>query len=214
MDVTSGFRRYVDEICALLGCYAAYSGNSLPTFRDNLLIPSSRDLRKIKEEKSEGTWISWKSLRMELTGCSETSVRNYHYTLCNIPKQRRSLRYVQPQSSVCFLSWGETPWRKRLFSSKSPKPAPWPTRSFLGSKTSVCEFNHSPPSSTKLRMRGALCLHWYWQGQIYFFTCQNLATSRVIPSAVVLHRRASKSESTTQGRRDFSGHGKLKSPKK
>jgi hypothetical protein len=26
--VISGFRRYVDEICTLLGYYAAYSGNS------------------------------------------------------------------------------------------------------------------------------------------------------------------------------------------
>jgi hypothetical protein len=32
----SGIRRKVDEICALLGYYAAYSGNFLPTFRDNL----------------------------------------------------------------------------------------------------------------------------------------------------------------------------------
>jgi hypothetical protein len=28
--VISGFRRDVDEICALLGCYAASSGNHLP----------------------------------------------------------------------------------------------------------------------------------------------------------------------------------------
>jgi len=137
-------------------------------------------------------------------GCSETSVRNYHYTLCNIPEQRRSLRHMQPRSSVCFPSWMETPWRKRLFSSKFFTPAPWATRSFLGSKTPVCEFNHSPPSSTKLRMRGAICLHWHWQGRIYLFTRQNLATSRIIPSAVVLCWTASKSESTTQGRRDFS----------
>ena len=27
--------------CALLGYYAASSGNRLPTFRDNLLVPSS-----------------------------------------------------------------------------------------------------------------------------------------------------------------------------
>ena len=40
--VTSGFRREVDENCALLGCYAASSGNSLPTFRDNMSVPSSR----------------------------------------------------------------------------------------------------------------------------------------------------------------------------
>jgi hypothetical protein len=30
------------EICALLGYYAAQSGNSVPTFRDNLSVPPSR----------------------------------------------------------------------------------------------------------------------------------------------------------------------------
>jgi hypothetical protein len=32
----SGFRRDVDEICALLGYYAASCGICLPTFRDNV----------------------------------------------------------------------------------------------------------------------------------------------------------------------------------
>ena len=40
--VVSGFRREVDEILALLGYYSAYSGNSLPTLRENLSVPSSR----------------------------------------------------------------------------------------------------------------------------------------------------------------------------
>jgi hypothetical protein len=34
--MVSGFRRDVHEICRLLACYAAASGNPLPTFRDNL----------------------------------------------------------------------------------------------------------------------------------------------------------------------------------
>jgi hypothetical protein len=34
-------RRGVDEICAILGCYAAYGGNFLQTFRFNLSVPSS-----------------------------------------------------------------------------------------------------------------------------------------------------------------------------
>jgi len=38
----SGFRRQVDEDCALLGYYAASSGNFLPTFRDNLSVSSLR----------------------------------------------------------------------------------------------------------------------------------------------------------------------------
>jgi hypothetical protein len=36
------FVREVDENCALLGYYAASSGNFLPTSRDNLSVPSSR----------------------------------------------------------------------------------------------------------------------------------------------------------------------------
>jgi len=37
----SGFRCEVNDNCALLGYYAACSGNSLPTFRDNLSVPNS-----------------------------------------------------------------------------------------------------------------------------------------------------------------------------
>jgi hypothetical protein len=29
-------------ICAILGCYASFSGGSVPTFRDNLSVPSLR----------------------------------------------------------------------------------------------------------------------------------------------------------------------------
>ena len=39
--VISGFRRKIDENCALLGYCAAISGNFLPTFRDKLSGPSS-----------------------------------------------------------------------------------------------------------------------------------------------------------------------------
>jgi hypothetical protein len=40
--VISGFRRDADEICILLGYYAASNGNPLPTFRDNVAVPSPR----------------------------------------------------------------------------------------------------------------------------------------------------------------------------
>ena len=46
-----GFRRGVDEICAVLEYYAAYSDNSLKTSRDNLSDPFGI-VRKLK------TWIS------------------------------------------------------------------------------------------------------------------------------------------------------------
>ena len=38
----AGFLCEVDAVCDLMGYYAAYSGISFPTFRDNLLVPSSR----------------------------------------------------------------------------------------------------------------------------------------------------------------------------
>jgi hypothetical protein len=41
-SVIPGLRRNVGEICALLRYYAAWSGNSLPKFRDEVSVPSSR----------------------------------------------------------------------------------------------------------------------------------------------------------------------------
>jgi hypothetical protein len=40
--LVSGIRRDVDNICALLGYYAASCGNCLPTFQNNVSVPSSR----------------------------------------------------------------------------------------------------------------------------------------------------------------------------
>jgi len=55
---------YVILYSALLGYYTASSGKSLPTFRDHLWVPSS-----------------WP------TGCPETSVRKYHYSLDSNPEE-------------------------------------------------------------------------------------------------------------------------------
>jgi hypothetical protein len=40
----------INEICALLGYYAAFDGNSVPKFRDNPSVPSSR----VKKSKKPG----------------------------------------------------------------------------------------------------------------------------------------------------------------
>ena len=69
-SVISSFHCKINENCALLGYYAASSGNFLPTFRDNLLVPSSG----VKKTRS---------LRMELVGCPKTWASNYHYLLHN-----------------------------------------------------------------------------------------------------------------------------------
>ena len=69
----SGFVREVDENCALLGYYAASSGNFLPTFTDNISVPSSG----AKDPQGR-------------IGCLETSVGNYHGSLRNDTEERSS----------------------------------------------------------------------------------------------------------------------------
>jgi hypothetical protein len=53
--VISGIHHEVEEICALLGYYRAYSGNSLPMFRDILSVPSS----KVNESKEKSMCRFW-----------------------------------------------------------------------------------------------------------------------------------------------------------
>jgi hypothetical protein len=82
--VTSGFSREADENCALLGYYAACSGNSLPTLRDKLSVPSS---------KVKGL------LKIRPKGCPETSVLIYNYKLHNITQEESShlLEFLTPE---------------------------------------------------------------------------------------------------------------------
>jgi hypothetical protein len=74
----SGFRRNADEICALLGYYAAENSNPLPTFRDNVSVPSSRARTA-------------SPLKIGPIRCLETSVKDYHSALRNIPEECKSL---------------------------------------------------------------------------------------------------------------------------
>jgi len=67
-----------DEISVLLRCYICMY-LSLPTFRSNLSVPSSR---------SSGP-TCW-HLKTEPVGCPETSGTNYPSALRNIPEDRRS----------------------------------------------------------------------------------------------------------------------------
>jgi hypothetical protein len=92
--VISGFRRDVDEICALLGYHAALSLSSISTFRDNLLFPFSGVMKSKK-----------KALKMGPIGCPETSAQNYRSTLLNIPEARRChARYFVQRVAVRSLN--------------------------------------------------------------------------------------------------------------
>ena len=78
--VISDFLREIDEKCAPLGYYAASSSKFLPTFRDNLSVPSSW------VKNSKGFWIldPWK---VGPVGCSETSVKICYYPMRNNPRK-------------------------------------------------------------------------------------------------------------------------------
>jgi hypothetical protein len=89
LSVISGFRRDADEICADLWYNAASSGNPLPTFRDNVSVPSSR----VKKPKKTC------SIR-----CPKTSLKDYRSTLCYTPEERRSQKYRLLKSSFLPLT--------------------------------------------------------------------------------------------------------------
>jgi len=108
--MTAGFRREVDEISALLCYYAEYSGYSLPTFRVSLSVPSSK-AKKSKKERRESR-ITW-PFKMGPIGCPETSARNYHYTLRNIPEDLRpQLNSSSYHQSLSRMSSARSSWWK------------------------------------------------------------------------------------------------------
>jgi hypothetical protein len=80
----SVFRRDIDEICPLMGYYAASYVSCVPTFRENVSD-------------------SW-PLKMGPLRCPETSVNKYHTMPRNIPEVRRSHGYSGSQCSVYYSS--------------------------------------------------------------------------------------------------------------
>lgn len=74
--MTSGFLREVDEICALMACYAAYRGNSIPTFRDNILFPSPRFKQSLTETRFRKTYNTVLQIVHRLQNNSMSTVRS------------------------------------------------------------------------------------------------------------------------------------------
>jgi len=91
VSVILGFRREVDEMCALLGYYEVYSSNSLLTFGDKLSVSSS------EVRKSKNSWISL-LFKTEPIGTPKRSVMNYRCTLRNTSEECTSKEYLQDKN--------------------------------------------------------------------------------------------------------------------
>ena len=80
--------------------------NSLPTFRDNLPVPSSR------VKKSEKKLLSW-LLKLGPIGCPANAVRSYHRTLRNAPEERRAHVSMEFEFTLSVNGWHhfENQWR-------------------------------------------------------------------------------------------------------
>jgi hypothetical protein len=59
MKAISDFRHDVNEISALLGCYAALSGIFMPTLRDNLSAPSVESTIQNMMDSIYITFLPW-----------------------------------------------------------------------------------------------------------------------------------------------------------
>jgi len=68
--------KFKSQDMRILKCYAVYSGNFVPTFRDNLSDPF-QEFNNTRRKK------------IEPIGCPETSVRNYHSMLRKVPHEGR-----------------------------------------------------------------------------------------------------------------------------
>jgi len=103
------------EICAFIGYYAPKSSNSLPSFWDSLLVPSS-SVKKLE---------IYLLLKMGPIGCQEMLVRNYHSTLLNIPEECWSHVHCNRSLKSC---------KKKiiyLYSEKFTKSEVWQTNDNL-----------------------------------------------------------------------------------
>jgi hypothetical protein len=83
MVAISVLRRDVDKICSILGYCVASSCNPSPTFRDNILVPSSR----VKKSR--------KTLEDETDTLSRNVGKGYYSTLLNLLKPSGNFTYHQ-----------------------------------------------------------------------------------------------------------------------
>jgi hypothetical protein len=106
--LTSGFRRDVDQICAVLGYYAASCGNCLPAFWDSLprlLITTPNAHFHLESTLQVAGFLFFSdslSLKMGLIRRSKTMINSYHTTPCNTPEE---CAFHNGKGFRCHVPW-------------------------------------------------------------------------------------------------------------
>ena len=144
----SGFRCDVNEMCFLVGRYAASIGISLLMFQHFCFQGRRNPSRK---------WISW-PLKLGPKGCPEISVRNYLSTLRNVPEEGISHRMLESLSSfTCVVeSVASLVWDRRLPTICHPQfhhHFLWPTFLLPDNIFPLHRAKYSGPSSASLRLQ-------------------------------------------------------------
>ena len=93
-----GFRGELGEIFGLFGYYAGFTAISYRRFRTTYRshLQGSRSARRI---------IIWLLNSWRLIGCPQTSVRNYHCTLHNMPEEHKSQSLPLLSATLRFGTW-------------------------------------------------------------------------------------------------------------
>ena len=108
--VISGFHREADENGALPGCYAASTGNLLPTFRAILSGPIIRG----QESKKKNSWLP----EDETDRSSRNVLTNYRCSLCNIPEEYNSIILSYQNSRLKWIHFFSEVFYKSLLKKK------------------------------------------------------------------------------------------------
>jgi len=150
--------------CALLGCYAACNGNSLPTFRDNLSVPSSR----VKVWRLRQTLIT-------LTMQAQRQICLYCWRAWIFYRWNFKSKFrTQRRRYYCATGWtvqGFNPGRGNKLSrlQENPHGQYDPSNlllkgyrcSFPGVKLSSRDVDESTPSSSAVKNEWSFIVQWY-----------------------------------------------------
>jgi hypothetical protein len=121
------------EVCAFLGYYAALSGSSVPTFRDNLSVPSSR----VKMFKKKGVLHPWR--RKDFLALENGTDRLSRNVGTELPL---NAAYV-PEERRCYLHHGG--------SVKSPRLQMFERLLITAHSLQRCSSKAVPPCVKKIR---------------------------------------------------------------